>query len=253
MPDTQKRRMKTRWNKKEQRPHAVMMLTTPTLASIVLIIMVLMTVTLAANPANAATTQGQFFDPQITVIGLMGDRAILRVDGEQKILRRGESSDGITLTDINSREAVLRVNGHLLRLGMGMDSGGMAARAPGGSVEIIMNSNGQFISNGQINGRVVEFIVDTGANTVSMTADDARTLGIDYRTAGQPATSNTAAGVVRTWLVTLKSIRIGPIEVRNVQASVREAPRITPILLGMSFLSQVNLQHDGNRMKITAR
>ena len=233
--------MKTKGNKKEQRQRAVMMLT----------LVFLMTVTLAINPASAASS-GQFSDPQITVIGLIGNRAILRVNGEQKILQRGESSDGITLTDLNSREAVLRVNGHLLRLGMGMDSGGMAARAQG-SVEIVMNSNGQFITNGQINGRVVEFIVDTGANTVSMTADDAHALGIDYRAEGKPTSSKTAAGVVRTWLLTLKSIRIGPIEVRNVMASVREAPRITPILLGMSFLSQVNLQHDGNRMKITAR
>ncbi len=46
---------------------------------------------------------------------------------------------------------------------------------------------------------------------------------------------------------------VGPITVRNVQASVREAPRISPVLLGMSFLSQVDMRHEQNRLKMTAR
>lgn len=191
--------------------------------------------------------------PHVNLIGLIGDRAILRVDGEQVLLRRGESRDGLTLVAIEAGQAVLRLEGRELRLGLGMDTGGIAPREGGGSVELVMNDRGQFVTNGMINGRVVDFLVDTGANTVSMTTQDADRLGIDYRLAGTPARSATAGGVVRAWGVTLKSVQIGPLTVKNVQASVREAPRNAPILLGMTFLSQVSLRQDGHKLRLSAR
>lgn len=192
-------------------------------------------------------------DPQVSVIGLIGSKAILRIDGQQQMLGKGESLNGVTLLDVVAGQAQLDINGRKLSLGMGMDTGGIAARQAGGSVEIVMNGNGQFITNGQINGRVVEMLVDTGANTVSMTAEDARALGIDYRMDGQRGASLTAGGQIVSWVVTLKSVQVGPIVVRNVTATVREAPRMSPVLLGMTFLSQVNLQHEQNRLKMTAR
>lgn len=200
-----------------------------------------------------AAPKGGDKGPHVTVIGLMGSKAILRINGQQQLLGKGESRDGVTLVDIVAGEAQLEINGRKLSLGMGMDTGGIAARAEGGSVEIVMNGIGQFITNGQINGRVVEMLVDTGANTVSMTTEDARQLGIDYLMDGRASMSATAAGMVRIWIVTLKSVQVGPITVRNVQASVREAPRISPVLLGMSFLSQVDMRHEQNRLKMTAR
>lgn len=192
-------------------------------------------------------------DPHVNVIGLIGDRAILRIDGNQVILRRGESRDGVTLLDIVAGEALLRVGKRDVRLGMGKDTGGVAERAGGGSIEIVMNGNGQFITSGMINGRVVEFLVDTGANSVSMTTHDAARLGIDYKLDGAPMRTNTAGGVVRSWMVTLRSVQVGPITVKNVQASVRDTSSHAPVLLGMTFLSQVSLQQENNKLKMTAR
>lgn len=198
----------------------------------------------AAAPAGA---------PHVSVIGLIGDRAILRLDGEQVILRKGESRADVTLVAIESGEAVLRIGGRLQRLGLGFDTGGIAPREAGASVEIVLNARDQFITSGMINGRVVELLVDTGANSVSMTAEDARRLGIDYRVEGEPARSRTAGGIVDAWVVRLKSVQVGPIVVRNVIASVRETPAQTPILLGMTFLSQVDLKQERNRLRLTAR
>lgn len=192
-------------------------------------------------------------DPFVSVIGLIGDRAILRINGVQATVKRGETRDGVTLVDIVAGEAVLKINDRELHLGMGMDTGGIAAREAGPSVEIGMNDEGQFITNGMINGHVVEFLVDTGANTVSMTTEDARALGIEYRLDGIEGRGATAGGIVRAWGVTLKSVKVGPITVKDVQATIREAPRNSPILLGMTFLSQVNLQNEKNRLKMTAR
>lgn len=212
-----------------------------------LLCLVLLPVPLLAAP------KGSDKGPHVSVIGLMGSKAILRIDGQQQMLGKGESRDGVTLLDIVAGQAQLDINGRKVSLAMGADTGGIAARAEGGSVEIVMNGRGQFITHGQINGRVVDMLVDTGANTVSMTTDDARRLGVDYLMDGRESASVTAGGLVRTWVVTLKSVQVGPITVRNVQASVRDAPRMTPVLLGMSFLSQINMSHEQNRLKMTAR
>lgn len=192
-------------------------------------------------------------NPQVMVIGLIGGKAVLRIDGVQRIVAKGETVDGVTLREIVAQEAVLNINGRDMRVGLGMDTGGIVPREAGASVELTMNANGQFITNGQINGHVVELLVDTGANTVSMTAEDARAIGIDYKVIGKPGSSSTAGGVVASWSVDLASVQIGPLLVKNVQASVREAPRMSPILLGMTFLSRVNMQHEQNRLKMTAR
>lgn len=204
--------------------------------------------TLLLQPGMALASRD---DPHVNVIGLIGERAILRIDGEQAILRPGESRGGVTLVTVERGEAVLRVGKREVRLGMGMDTGGIAPRESGGSVEIAMNARGQFITNGMINGAVVEFLVDTGANTVSMTAQDAKRLGIDYLVEGVPATSATAGGIVRAWAVTLRSVQVGPIVVKNVQATVREAPSLAPVLLGMSFLSRVKLAQDSQRLRLS--
>ncbi|MCC2637925.1 MAG: hypothetical protein K0Q68_1644 [Moraxellaceae bacterium] len=214
------------------------------------VLSVLLLLLAAGLPAVAPARGG---DPAVSVIGLIGDRAILRINGEQAILRSGESRDDVTLLRVEKGEAVLLVGKREVRLGMGMDTGGIAPREPGGSIEIAMTGNGQFIANGMINGRVVEFLVDTGANSVSMTAEDARQLGIDYRIIGKQSRSATAGGIVVAWVVTLKSVQVGPIVVKNVVATVREAPRHSPILLGMTFLSQVDLRQERNRLRLTAR
>lgn len=207
---------------------------------------VLLWLVLLAAPAGAQ-------EPHVNVIGLLGDRAILRIDGEQVLLRVGESRQGVTLLGVEGGQAVLRLGRREWRLGMGMDTGGLVPRESSGSVEIAMNADGQFITNGMINGRVVEFLVDTGANSVSMTAEDARRLGIDYRVVGERSASATAGGIVLSWVVRLKSVQVGPIVVKDVLATVREAPRNAPILLGMTFLSQVDLQQERNRLRLSAR
>jgi len=207
----------------------------------------LLLVTLAA-PALADRN-----DPHVVVIGLLGQKALLKIDGQQHMLAAGESAGGVTVLEVTRQDTLLRINQREKRLAMGKDTGGIDLREARASIEINMNAYGQFITNGQINGRVVKFLVDTGANTVSMTTADARTLGVDYKRVGERTGVMTAGGPVEAWVVTLGSVQVGPITVRNVVATVREAADIQPILLGMSFLSQVNLQHEQNRLRLMAR
>lgn len=192
-------------------------------------------------------------DPQVVVVGLLGSKALLKIDGQQYMLAAGESAGGVTVLEVTRQDTLLRINRRELRLAMGKDTGGIGQREVGPSVEISMNADGQFITSGQINGRVVQLLVDTGANTVSMTADEARALGVDYKRFGERTGVLTAGGVVGAWTITLASVQVGPITVRNVVATVRESTDTAPVLLGMSFLSRVSIQHEQNRLRLTGR
>ncbi len=190
----------------------------------------------------------------IAVLGLLADRAIIKVDGETHILKVGESYDDITLIAVNSQEARLLMGKKERVFGLGQDYSGFQKSSDSkGIVEISMNGASQFITNGMINGNVVEFLVDTGANTVSMNRKDAKRLGVDYRRLGKEGASQTANGIVKNWRVLLDKVKVGAITVTSVEANVRDTDDNIPILLGMSFLGRLNIVHEENRLKLTAK
>ncbi|MBP7178593.1 MAG: TIGR02281 family clan AA aspartic protease [Moraxellaceae bacterium] len=211
------------------------------------LVALLLLLTLASNALASRD------DPHVLVIGLLGQKALLRIDGEQHMLAVGERIGGVTVLEVTRQDTLLRINKREVRLAMGKDTGAITQRSAGASVEIGMNGYGQYITGGQINGRVVRFLVDTGANTVSLTANDARAIGLDYKRIGERVGIMTAGGNIEGWSVTLGSVQVGPITVRNVVATVRESNDNAPILLGMTFLSRVSMQHEQNRIRLTAR
>lgn len=190
----------------------------------------------------------------IAVLGLLADRAIIKIDGETHILKVGEKYDDITLMAVSSQEARLLIGKKERVFGLGQDySAIQKSSASKGSVEIAMNARGQFVTNGMINGSIVEFLVDTGANTVSMTRKDAQRLGVDYRRLGKEGASQTANGIVKNWRILLDKVKVGAITVTSVEANVRDTDDNIPILLGMSFLGRVNIAHEENRLKLMAK
>lgn len=190
----------------------------------------------------------------IAVLGLLADRAIVKIDGETRILKVGEKYDDIKLVAVNSQEARLSIGGKERIFGLGQDFSGIQKNNDSkGVVEVSSNGHNQFITNGMINGNVVEFLVDTGANTVSMSRKDAQRLGIDYRRLGKIGMSSTANGFVKNWQILLDKVKVGAITVTSVQANVRDTEDNMPILLGMSFLGRVNMTHEDNRLKLTAK
>jgi len=126
----------------------------------------------------------------------------------------------------------------------------LGAAPNSGAISLIADGRGQFFTGGTVNGVAMRFVVDTGATFVSLGAADAARAGIKYRE-GRPATSNTANGQMRTWLVTLDSVSIGGVTLRNVGAAVSESEH--PVLLGMSFLKRMNVNVDGQVMTLKAR
>jgi aspartyl protease family protein len=190
----------------------------------------------------------------ITLFALFKDKAILQVDGTRRVLATGaESPEGVKLvsTDTQAEEAVVERDGkrETLRLGVVFSAFQGAAQQ---SVTLFADTNGFFHAEGSINGAAVTFLVDTGANTIAINSATAKRAGIDY-TKGRPGTAKTASGYARMYGITLDSVKIGEIVLRNVEAGVIDGPQPETPLLGMSFLNALDMKREGNKMELTRR
>ncbi len=110
-----------------------------------------------------------------------------------------------------------------------------------GEVVLEPTLNGHFMAEGEINGEPVVFLVDTGATSVSFSRSLAEEIGIHRGNLDFTASSRTANGIVAVARITLDSVEVGPIEIDDVRASVRNVESSGPeaVLLGMSFLSRL--------------
>ncbi len=190
---------------------------------------------------------------EIDVVGLFKDAALFDINGKQQLLRAGEVSvEGVALVEASSRGAVIDVNGRRLFLDLSSKISAGFQAAENASVSISLNDNGQYRTGGSINGRAVALLVDTGANIVALNANDARSLGIDFRS-GRISQAVTASGRVNSWEVTLDSVQLGGIRVPNVRAAVLEGDYPEDILLGMTFLGNVDIRNANGVLVLTSR
>lgn len=194
----------------------------------------------------------------VQVLALTRDLAILSVAGERRVLRTGEiSPEGVHLLQSTSAYAVIEVNGHRER----MEPGAVTApvdvageRGAGGSDGVVLWSDPQgfFHADGEINGRAIRFLVDTGANTIALSSKTAHDVGLDLAT-GERGRARTASGVVDITSLTLDQVSVGSITLHNVSAGVIEGDYPAIPLLGASFLNHVEMQRAGIRMELRKR
>jgi aspartyl protease family protein len=190
----------------------------------------------------------------VRVVGLFADRAVLLVEGEQHLLKVGQTTpEGVKLVSATSDHAILLIDGE--QVSARLDGRVSAAKRPATAdeVQVWRNTTGMYTTVGSINGLPVSFLVDTGATQVAMNAAQARRLGIDYHVTGSPAEVTTASGVERAWLVMLDSVKVGDLEVRNVPAVVLEGAQPKVTLLGMSYLGRMEINNDGRLMTLKKR
>ena len=116
---------------------------------------------------------------------------------------------------------------------------GAGIPAAGGEILFRADSSGHYTVEAEINGVPVRFLVDTGASDVTLALHDAKRIGLDTGRLSFNRPYRTANGIVMGAPVTLPAIRVGPIEVRDVPASVNGAP-LDASLLGMSFLERLS-------------
>jgi aspartyl protease family protein len=118
-------------------------------------------------------------------------------------------------------------------------------------VVLTVGSGGHFSTQGQINGKAVHMVVDTGASVVAMSMADAQRMGVDYK-AGQVVSMSTANGVIPAWRVKLASVRVGDVLVYDVD-SVVTSGSMPFVLLGNSFLSRFQMTRSNDQMVLQKR
>jgi aspartyl protease family protein len=191
----------------------------------------------------------------VTLAGSMGTKALLVIDGQPHTMAVGESAKGVTLMQIAPGQVQVQRGAQVNTLRLGDAPARLAgtAAATGQAKEIVLpvGLGGHFTASGAINGRPVQFMVDTGATLVALGQADAERIGLDYRN-GQRGMTQTANGAVPVHLVTLSAVRVGEVEVANVGAVVM--PMSLPyILLGNSFLSRFQMRRENDLLRLERR
>lgn len=206
---------------------------------------------LAAALAIAPATAGA---QAVAVTGILGTKALLVIDGgAPRALGAGESHAGVKVVSVGRDDAVVETSTgrRTVALGEAPVSVGGRGAGTGRRVELMADGRGHFVNSGTINGRTMQYLVDTGASVVAIGQPDADRMGLDYR-GGQPVMLGTANGTARGWRIRLDSVRLGDVEVFGVDAVV--TPQAMPyVLLGNSVLNEFQMTRTGERLVLEKR
>ncbi len=200
--------------------------------------------------------QGQGQGPRVAFNGSLGAKAaLLMIDGEARTVPVGETVRGVRLLSLQDGSAQIEVGGRRYTLQMGASPGrlGEANAASGNGRKIVLSSGpgGHFTTSGSINGQSTQFLVDTGATAISISQSEAERMGIKYSN-GRRVMTQTANGTVPAHVLTLDSVRIGEVEVRQVEAIVVPG-QMSHVLLGNSFLTRFQMKRDNDVLTLDLR
>ena len=112
-----------------------------------------------------------------------------------------------------------------------------SARAGNKGSVVLERRQGHYFADASVNGRSIDFLVDTGASMVALTEADARKAGIAFDRARFRVIGSGASGPVRGQIVTINSISLEGKRVNNVRGAVLEGSEMS--LLGQSFLNEM--------------
>lgn len=203
----------------------------------------------AAQPAPSS-------GPVISFNGSLGSKAaLLLIDGEAKTVPVGESVRGVRLLSLSEDRVVIESGGRRQTLVLGASPGrigdGAAASNAGRQIVLSAGPGGHFLTLGSINGKSTQFMIDTGATVIAISQTEAERMSLNYKE-GRRVQTQTANGVVPAHLLSLSSVRIGDVEVRNVDAIVTPG-QMSYVLLGNSFLTRFQMKRDNEVMTLDLR
>lgn len=200
---------------------------------------------ISAGPAGAKT---------VSLGGVMGQQAMLVIDGQTRVVPVGAVSHGVRVLSVSQDSADVEVAGKRQRLSVGarpLQLAAPLAASAGREIVLPAGRGGHFYAQGSINGRSITFVVDTGATSVAMSTVHAQMVGLDLEGAVH-GSAQTANGTVAVKVLTLGSVRIGDVEVPLVKAMVLPMP-MEHVLLGNSFLSRFSMVRDSDVMRLIKR
>jgi aspartyl protease family protein len=135
------------------------------------------------------------------------------------------------LQDVASRVTAGLVPGSPLALGL---EDGRA------TVSLDKADNGHFEARILVNGTPVRALVDTGATSTVLTAQDARAAGFDSDKLNFTIPVSTANGMARAAAVRTDELTIGGIVRKNMSVMVAAPGALGQSLLGMNFIGSLS-------------
>ena len=188
---------------------------------------------------------------RIEVTALFEGAAVLEVDGASRLVKAGRRFRGVVLVSADSRAAVVQLDGVERTLALSGRIASTFSSPEAVSVSLTLSPSGQYCSSGTINGHPASFLVDTGATDVALSEATARGMALDYAS-GRPIQAITAGGRVNGWRVQLSEVTVGAITVMNVDALVLEGNSPPNVLLGMTFLRNVEIREKDGVMVLSS-
>ena len=187
---------------------------------------------------------------KIKIMALFTDKAMVSIDGKQKLLKKGKTYQGVTLISSDSEAVILQLHGKKKKFKLGSEITTSFKKAdPGKELVVWKDMTNMFRIHGSINNFSIHFLIDTGATSVALSSQAAKRIGLKYKK-GIPMQASTASGIAKGYSLTLDKVKIGHIQIYNVQAVVLEGSFPTEVLLGQSFLSRLHMIRDGDKMKL---
>jgi len=218
------------------------------------VLIVLVGVLLSAIPAGSGYADEKSRPGnKINLFAVSEGKAILVIEKKRRVLKIGQTSpEGVTLLKTNTANEIvtIRVDGKEQELGLNSVLGSSFQKGNAPKVTLYSDRIGQYQTDGHINGKLVRFLVDTGASTIALSSVTAKKIGLDYLSLGRPSVASTASGYVRMYEVKLTTVKVGAITLYNVDAGVIEGTHPTEVLLGMSFLGKLKVKQEGNKMEL---
>ena len=204
-----------------------------------------------AEPSQRTALQA----PEVGLSGRMGAKALLVINGQLYTVSPGVKRDGVTLISVGENQATVEIEGQRQVLILGA-SAARVNSAPGPSsrgskIILTAGSGGHFLSLGLVNGRSVQFMLDTGATSVTLSQQDAEHIGIDWRS-GQRISTSTANGQIMAYRVLLNTVSIQDVQVHNIDATIVPSP-MPYALLGNSFLTRFQMKRVNDQMTLEKR
>ena len=188
----------------------------------------------------------------VGLAGIMGSKAVLMINGsEPQSVAVGQSLDGVKVLSVQGDQVIVEIGGKKRPLRVGQHAIGAAVADGSGKVVMMADNQGHFFTTGTVNGVSVRFLVDTGATMISLGANDARRIGLDFNR-GQKGMTQTANGQSVVSKIQLDTVRIGDVTLHNVDALIHQT-EMPMALLGMSFLNRMEMQRDGSTMTLKKR
>jgi aspartyl protease family protein len=122
-----------------------------------------------------------------------------------------------------------------------------------GSFVITASKDNHFHIEVTMDGKTLDCIVDTGASSIVIDPNDAKSIGIDPNLLNFNIKTETANGITYSARASVFRLKIGDIELKNEPISVNEAT-MSSCLLGMSFLNNLKkVTIEGDKMIMSSQ